>query len=511
MQGKRRADGPDVAGPRPEQAHGARAATLRVIERHGAQVMRTARRYAATPEDAEDAYQRAVEIMLTKAPEIPEVELVPWLKTVVRHEAFALRRKHDPSTVGGRASVDGSEDGEELVSQAPTPEEQLERLERLRLGAEAMNGLKPQEARALSLLAQGYSYRQICDQTGWSYTKVNRCLAEGRQAFVKRVTRIESGAECERLSPKLSALVDGEVAVDDVALLRHHLRGCVACRATMRELQLAPAAIGALALAPLPLFERLASPFERLFDLAAVLRMKVESLFRLGGLDPTSGSTHLALSGGTRGVASTGLAKALALLCVGGAGVGGVAAVEGVLERDGAGSAKAATEESEASRSSRRERPGPSDLRLTAERFREPEGGRRTSTASGRDAPRLPVRGRGGKPVAAEPQPERRRAGRARRSETGAPQPASWTPRSPTAPEPDREKRAKSAPSEDDRSRCTPTRHPDDLYSAASEPRHPDDAYDSSATSPRHRDDLYEASPGARHPDDLYDGDTTAC
>jgi len=40
--------------------------------------------------------------------------------------------------------------------------------------------LKRDERRALSLLAFGYSYREICEQTGWSYTKVNRCLAEGR-------------------------------------------------------------------------------------------------------------------------------------------------------------------------------------------------------------------------------------------------------------------------------------------------------------------------------------------
>jgi DNA-directed RNA polymerase specialized sigma24 family protein len=60
----------------------ARAATLRLIDRHGPQTMRTARRYAPTLEDAEDAYQRGVEIMLTKAPDIPDAELLPWLKTL---------------------------------------------------------------------------------------------------------------------------------------------------------------------------------------------------------------------------------------------------------------------------------------------------------------------------------------------------------------------------------------------------------------------------------------------
>jgi hypothetical protein len=37
--------------------------------------MATARRFAATLEDAEDAYQRGVEILLTKAPTTAEEEL----------------------------------------------------------------------------------------------------------------------------------------------------------------------------------------------------------------------------------------------------------------------------------------------------------------------------------------------------------------------------------------------------------------------------------------------------
>ena len=50
---------------------------LALLERYGAQILATARRYAATPEDAEDAYQRAFEILLTKAPTTTEQELVP--------------------------------------------------------------------------------------------------------------------------------------------------------------------------------------------------------------------------------------------------------------------------------------------------------------------------------------------------------------------------------------------------------------------------------------------------
>src|SRR3954464_15457013 len=67
-------------------------AALALLSRHSAGLLATARRYSATPEDAEDAYQRGVEILLTKAPTTTEEELLPWLKTVVKHEAFAVRK-----------------------------------------------------------------------------------------------------------------------------------------------------------------------------------------------------------------------------------------------------------------------------------------------------------------------------------------------------------------------------------------------------------------------------------
>jgi hypothetical protein len=68
---------------------------------------------------------------------------------------------------------------------------------------------------------------------GWTYTKVNRCLAEGRKSFLERYAGIESGQECERLAPALSAFVDGEADAAQAVALRAHLRQCLACRATV--------------------------------------------------------------------------------------------------------------------------------------------------------------------------------------------------------------------------------------------------------------------------------------
>jgi RNA polymerase sigma factor (sigma-70 family) len=221
-------------GIRPERAE-IDAAALELLARHGSQIVATARRYAATPEDAEDACQRGLEILLTRAPSTSEEELIPWLKTVVKHEAFALRRqrdRHSPVT----------DDGElrDRPAIAAVTHEQAERLERLRQGAEALGHLKPHEIRALVLKAEGFSYREICSMTGWSYTKVNRLLTEGRRAFLRRVSGIERGADCARYEPLLSALADGEATPEQLALLRPHMKTCLSCRAALREFRAMP-------------------------------------------------------------------------------------------------------------------------------------------------------------------------------------------------------------------------------------------------------------------------------
>jgi len=228
------------AGRRPTRAE-IEPAALALLQRHGAAILATARRCAATPEDAEDAYQRGVEILLTKAPTTAEEELVPWLRTVVKHEAWALRRQRQraaPVADDGRVP--------EPLSDVALTHDQAERLDRLRLGAEALRQLKPQEVRALLLRAEGYSYKQIQQLTGWTYTKVNRCLTEGRKAFLARVAGIEAGSECERLAPLLSKLVDGEATADDLTTLRPHIRTCLSCRAALREFRSAPATAAAL-------------------------------------------------------------------------------------------------------------------------------------------------------------------------------------------------------------------------------------------------------------------------
>src|SRR5919108_152873 len=96
------------------------------------------------------------------------------------------------------------------------------------------------DAAALVLKAEGFSYREICAMTGWSYTKVNRLLTEGRRAFLHRVSGIQRGADCARYEPLLSALADGEATAEDLAALRPHMQTCLSCRAALREFRAAP-------------------------------------------------------------------------------------------------------------------------------------------------------------------------------------------------------------------------------------------------------------------------------
>ncbi len=210
-------------------------AALALLSRHSAGLLATARRYSATLEDAEDAYQRGVEILLTKAPTTTEQELLPWLKTVVKHEAFAVRKAGDRVHPAEHELTAGAD-----ADVRQWTDDQAERYERLRLGAEALAGLKPQEIRCLLLRAEGLSYNEICTATGWTYTKVNRCITEGRRAFMRRVAGIESGAECERLAPLISKVADGEATAEEMRAVRPHLKSCLACKATLREYRAAP-------------------------------------------------------------------------------------------------------------------------------------------------------------------------------------------------------------------------------------------------------------------------------
>jgi RNA polymerase sigma factor (sigma-70 family) len=209
---------------------------VRTVREHAPALMRTARRHSLCQDDAHDAYQRALEIFLRRAATLEPDSAVRWLHVVVKNEARAVRQARlqlvgsEEADLDARATVaDGEADAEERAL----------RFDRLSRSAEALARLKPQELTALWLKAQGLSYTEIAERQRWTYTKVNRCLTEGRRAFLERYAGIEAGDECRRWAPVVSALVGGEATAEQLAAARPHLRRCSACRATVREQRIA--------------------------------------------------------------------------------------------------------------------------------------------------------------------------------------------------------------------------------------------------------------------------------
>ncbi|HVD39541.1 MAG TPA: sigma-70 family RNA polymerase sigma factor [Solirubrobacterales bacterium] len=289
-------------------------AAVEAYAQNEATLRRTARRYSLCLDDAEDALQRSLEILLRKAPSEDPRHLIKWMQTVVKREAITLRGERERA-FAGPAALEPEPGRDDWVSLLPAesdgPPERAEREETIARSREALRALKPHELRALSLLAHGYSYVEIGEITGFSQTKVNKSLAAGRERFRRMVARSEGGERCQEVKPLLSAFCDGAVTAAEASELREHLRACAHCRATLRAYRAAPAAASALAPA-LPLHRSL---WERAHDAVGELAQ------RFGG------GTGSAATAGS-GVGGTGIAGVVkvAAICISAAG-GAVACV----------------------------------------------------------------------------------------------------------------------------------------------------------------------------------------
>jgi RNA polymerase sigma factor (sigma-70 family) len=300
---------------------------VELIAKHERSLRRTARRYSICADDADDAYQRALEILLVKAPTDDVRELIRWMTTVVKHEALKVRQARE-RTIGAPLGRDGGGSEGDWVALIPSdgdgPAALVERREKVARSREALQALKPQELRALTLLAEGYSYEEIGAMTGFSQTRVNRCLAEGRERFRAMVSRSEDGSRCEEMGPLLSAFCDGEASARDAAVLREHLRACSHCRAALRAYRAAPRAAAALA----PLLPVAAS--------RSLLERAHEALHNLYSRLPGQGGaadsalSSVAAGGGTKGAGMAALAKVLAA-CAGTAGGAAACVATGVV------------------------------------------------------------------------------------------------------------------------------------------------------------------------------------
>ncbi len=213
-------------------------ATVEAVMEHGKAFLAIARRHSATPLDADDAFQRSVETLITKAPTTDVAVLVRWMTVVVRNEALAVARDQQRTSHSPLSEL-----ADVVESPQPGPAEQYDLTVQLEQRIEALHRVTSDETRCLLLRAEGLSYEEIAQRTGFTERKVSRCLWKGRGKLTGRITDIESGTECERIEPLLSLVVDGDAAAALEA--RPHLRNCSGCRATLREYRVAPQRLAA--------------------------------------------------------------------------------------------------------------------------------------------------------------------------------------------------------------------------------------------------------------------------
>ena len=97
------------------------------------------------------------------------------LRTVVKHEAMAIRSARLRLLGATATDLDARE-----ATHLPGPSERAAEREHAHRALAALAALKPAETRALVLQAAGRTYAEIEAETGWTHTKVNRTLTEGR-------------------------------------------------------------------------------------------------------------------------------------------------------------------------------------------------------------------------------------------------------------------------------------------------------------------------------------------
>lgn len=162
------------------KARHAHATTLadRLYTEHRTRLLAIARRNSASLEDAEEALQDAFILFIDRFDPDSGAPPLAWLTLTLKRRCWALYRHQRL-----RAAVRREGGAEGLPDRNRLPDELAEVTETVTRVRQQLSALKPAEREALGLLAFGYSYREISELTGWTYTKVNRCIAEGRSSL----------------------------------------------------------------------------------------------------------------------------------------------------------------------------------------------------------------------------------------------------------------------------------------------------------------------------------------
>lgn len=210
----------------------------------GPALIRFAARYAPRVEDAEDAYQRALEIALRQAPVTEKRGFMAWLHTVLKHEALAVGRAHRREMPA--ADDDLSATLDEQANSEPSPHAALEWRQRYRALQDALASLTESQRICVMLQSAGASYSAIEEITGYSRRKVERSVLEGRRSLHRWELDLAQGEVCQRLLDAIESVAGGTATAHESRSVRRHLRHCPPCAALLRRRRQSHDWLGAL-------------------------------------------------------------------------------------------------------------------------------------------------------------------------------------------------------------------------------------------------------------------------
>lgn len=154
----------------------------RLLRSERARLVRQVRFHSERDQDAEDALGDACVQFLRFYEGAEGAEALRWMLLVSKRCAWAIsrrRRGHEsphPILTEGSGEEPAIVVAEERVGPAELAERSAETARIIAL----IQRLRPDERTALILFGLGCSYAEIAELRGWSYTKVNRSLSEGR-------------------------------------------------------------------------------------------------------------------------------------------------------------------------------------------------------------------------------------------------------------------------------------------------------------------------------------------
>ncbi|MGD9696603.1 MAG: RNA polymerase sigma factor [Thermoleophilia bacterium] len=195
-------------------------------------LIRFAARYTHSLQDAEDAYQRSMEIALTRAPVTEERRFMAWLHIVLRNEAIDIARRRRRERLGVEADV--AETASETLVDAVAVDAVAEWRERYHSIRDGLASLTEAQRICLILQCAGASYERIVEITGYSLRKVERSVLEGRANLHTWEIRVAAGEVCEKLIALIGRVAGGEARVGERMAVSRHVRHCGPCRAMLR-------------------------------------------------------------------------------------------------------------------------------------------------------------------------------------------------------------------------------------------------------------------------------------